>query len=584
MRKILTATALASLACTGAIAQQIPINSIPVNVGGFAYPTTPGDWGEYRAVGFAQPLGAGNATNKPRLYLLPLLSVPQNGVRFVNNSGQTYEPYNCASAPAKTITVTVKVSTALPTEVQKVAVGAALSDTKAEQYVAPWPIAPSGMPVMYAPAMTWPDAVTAIQTAHAAHKAETDRQKAFVDRYGAYQTSVAVLNELKLDLKVDGDVVATATAPGTTVAVNGATMSLTVRDPDTYMCNRFVERGFEVTANYRFSDTATSLISARFDAVQTLNQFVVETQKAVTKSKSSGWQVFHIGSRRSKIKSSLEQSMKSDTKIEEMKGTSIVMFDATDDMVARFENAFFPEIPKGEAISSHLAAADAAAAAGKPDLADAHRKYAEALQSGNQMAEVDAVGAAAALNEGDYATFIAKGVRASSSSNVSANTFRRTIDVNVEITKVNEWNEAKSVTAQRQSSTPVTLDTKVNYRGALGLYGGVPYSFQFIAGSPYAPSVENRQGLFVAGLHPNGALANAGFAPGMIITSIDGRTPTSMNDIQNLLDDLSPGTNILVKTLMTPGAPPGPMNPLILGQEQTHNVRVGRAPVAAQND
>ena len=536
MRNALIAAFLASTAASPAVAQQIPVNSLPLHVSNFAYPVGQGDWANYEAWGFYQPPGSGNAQIKPRLYLLPLLTVPKQNVRFINANGQTYRPDDCATQPAKRIVVDVKMSAALPNEMQTVAVGAALSSSSADGFLAPWPTTPTGQPVMYGPATTMPDAVMAIQSMYNAHKAETEKQAAFAKRYADYTAAIAVLNELRLDLSVDGDSMAETLLPGSTVAANSAPVSLVIRDPDTYTCNRMLENGFQVMAHYRFSDTATALVNAEFDAARSLQHFVTETRKAITKSRSSGWQVFHIGSRRSRMKTSVEESMKVRDSIQEMRNTNIVMFDATDDMVKRFEDTFFPELSRQEAIEGHLAAARDAEAAGKPDLAEVHRKYAEALQAGNKLAEVDAVGAAAALNEGDYATFIAKGVRASSTNDVSANSFRRIVDVNVEIEKVTRWNESKTITVQRETSSPVRIEAATAFRGALGVYSGMPFTFNFVSGgSPYSPpNVTTRQGFFLAGLHPTGSFATAGLMPGMIVTSINGYTPTSLQDFNDL--------------------------------------------------
>jgi hypothetical protein len=250
------------------------------------------------------------------------------------------------------------------------------------------------------------------------------------------------------------------------------------------------------------------------------------------------------------------------------------MSDANEDMIREFESVFFPELLKNEVIANHLAAADEADA-NKPALAKAHRDYAAALTNGSEDLETDAVGAAAALNEQDYATFIAKGVRFSNNSDSRTDNFRRTVKVDFSSADQKIWSQARSVTRQRQTSSPVALATKQRFGPALGVYSGAQISYNSL--QPIYGWV-SRTGLLVGGLHPAGALAAAGVMPGMILMRVDGQQVQSMADIGRALEYLEPGQTIPVEVLENTGGWINPMTP-VWGTNKYYTVTVGSYPM-----
>lgn len=565
-------------ALTAANAQtQIPLNSLEVRVDNFDYPgPQPGRWLNYRILGFRQPDNAGGAGVKPRMYLLPNLFVREDGVTFISEQGLPFTPTNCQDQPARSIVVRVNASATLPNAVQQVAVGAATRNTNAEAFIPPWPVQPNGFPAMWQPATAFPLIVQNIQQLHWGYSQQVQAQQGYVTRYHEFDTSFATLNELYLDLDVDGEIISRVKFDGSLVSSGGAPLQISVVQPDVYLCNRILSGNYGLKARYRFNDTGSATINARYNWQQSIRQFISETQRASSSSKSSGWRVLGFGNRRSRVKSSLDTNLDASGTNETLANTTIVTFDATDSMVDRFENAFLPALSKAQVISNHLNAAAAAEREGKPDLATIHRNYAAALTDGSEDLEVDAVGAAAALNEGDYATFLAKGVRMSSSSTSRTDNFRRVISTNFSEEVIREWNESRSVTKQREATTPVAILVGASMRPHVGIFSGSTFQFQFLQGG-YQPQWVNRSGLLVGGLLPGGPLAAAGVEPGMVIVSINGINVTTLTDVGMALENMTPGSYIPVQTLQYAGAwvPPYPPQP---GAYRTHNVQVGSRP------
>lgn len=573
--------ALVAALLSGAAAQaQVVINSKQVRVSHYVYPTGAGKWGVYDAIGFAQPISAGGAGVKPKMFLMPSLTVPVGGVKFVDNNGNDYVPTNCTTKPARTITFSVRSAAALPTEVQKVAVGAALTGTNVEAYRVPWPVDAAGNPTMWTGVAGQPGIVAAVNQAYALDRLEVDKQRNYATQYDAYDTSIATLNKLSLDLIIDNEVVATQSFAGSLVAANTATVSLSLLRPDTYTCNRIASGNYSIVARYRFNDNHSATINARFDVKQSLRHFVEETQKATTKSSSSGWKIMGIGSRRSKMKTSLETSMTVDGEQIVIENTTVVMNDANDSMIQEFESVFFPQLTKEETIANHIAAAAAATTAGNTALAKAHSDYAASLTNGSEQLETDAVGAAAALNKEDYATFIAKGVRASNNNDSRTDNFRRTVDINVSSTQIQEWNQARSVTKERETSTPVVAATKQRFGPILGIQGGAP--FTYLSLQPMV-GLQPRSGFIVGGLQPTGPMATAGIQTGMVIMRINGDTIQSLADVGTAIQYLEPGQQVQVEALEKTGGWLNPITP-VWGTNSYYTVTVGSYPLPVDAD
>ena len=555
---------------------RVPLNSLSLEVNNYIHSTGGGKFEPYSVLGFRQPVTAGGAGVKPKMRLVPELRVPSNGVRYVSTSGMNITPTDCTQQPVRTIDLTVRIENKLPTESQKNAVGAATLGIRVERELIAWPTTPMG-PVKW-PGTPDPMAIDAIYNLYTA---ELTRRQDWSKEYDKYDVSMVVLEDLALDLSVDGAVISTTRYPGSMAATSGSTLRLTLRNPDAYTCNRILNGAYEVIARYRFNDTGSAQINAKFEVRSSLTNFIKETQTATARSKTSGWKILGIGSRRSKMKSSLESTMTVENNSETIERTTIVMSDANKELIERFESVFFPRLSKQEAIDNHLKAAAEAEASNRPDLAKAHLAYVAALTNGREDLETDAIGAAAALNDGDYATFVAKGVRFSDNDDSRTDSFRRTLDVSVNDDVIREWSQSQSVTKVREASTPILKSNDLRSTPYFGLTGA-PIQYRFLT---EFNGWEPRESLLVGAIDPTGPLATAGLLPGMIIHRVGSTRVSTLTDVEDALKFARPGQTVSVEILERTGFFLNNFN-YQTGKMIFRNVTVGSMPmvVSGRND
>lgn len=528
---------------------QIAPNSSFFAVQDYYVPNTAGDYVRYRVAGFAQP----SAPNiSPTLFLLPTITVSTDDVRFFRPNGTQFTPTTYDSVVGS-MTITPRVVNTMPNDRHIPGIAAVLEGRSLEVFPRPsWKGANNQIP-MRADAQMSP-----IANEIRADYTEWDAQVAGVDslaaRYRNYQKRMATLNEVEVELLIGGATAAARAYSGSTTSLG----ALTVLSPTQFQVNQVRAGNYELLVRARFPDMKTSFISANFDAVQAVKSFVEETQSAITKSKSSGFQVFHIGSRRNKMKTSINQSLRTNDQVETMQNTSVVMYDASEDMVRQFESDFFPELAQQEVVDRHLNAADSARRAGNLGLAKLHQDYAEAITQANQLKEVDAVAAAAALNQNDFAGFLAHGVRSINSNDQRANNFRRVVHNEIEIRQKTSWNQTRQVTVLREVSVPVSVETAIAQKpwiGSCGFRMGVPYTA--IVRNQYGqPVPQNIQGLVLTCVMQGAPLGAANLLPGSFIYKVGSEDVTSLADLDRALDAYDPGDTIPVWVAEpTPGSP-----------------------------
>lgn len=314
-----------------------------------------------------------------------------------------------------------------------------------------------------------------------------------------------------------------------------------------------MEGTYDITASYRFLDSKTSYIAASFDSKRALNRFLEETQEAISKSKASALQVFQLGTRRSKMSTSLNESMRSDDKLTEMKSTTVVMHDASDDMIRMFENDFFPETNEEDVIKRHLEAAVATKAAANPNLklAKVHEDYVAALMAANELKEVDAMAAAAALSAGDYAGFIAQGVRSINANDRKASHFRRTANSVVEMDRRTHWNQTRNVSVAREVTVPIDRESVSEQQprhGIVSLRPDIPYAEVTNVfpenGHPPFPSTLHSTGLMLTCIEADSPASRAGLLPGMIVKLVGKNFVQTVVEFETELSTYKPGERI----------------------------------------
>ena len=407
---------------------------------------------------------------------------------------------------------------------------------------------------MYPPATTQPSLVQAIYAGYSQADNASAAQRTLATQWGSYVPSAIPLNELAVSLVVGGTTLASQSYPGSTVLTSGWLPQLYIYQPSQSIKNLIANGNYEMAVSYRFLDSKTSSIDAKIDAKQVIDTYLNETREAITKNKSSGFAVFGLGYRRSKLKTSITQSMDSGITSSSVASTRIVMNDADDSMIEHFEEAFFPEAQMKEVISNHFAAAEEAGKQGNTQLQQAHLDYAKSLEQQDKLKEVDAVAAAASLAAGNYAMFVAQGVRAQISNDSKEQKFRRVITNSADIEKRVEWSMVKKYSVQRQINTILRPESTTKQAAAWGICGGVMMDYTVPGPVSYTPygtqhSALPKKGLLVTCTYQGAAAHSAGLTAGMLIDRIGGQPITKIQDYYDALAYSEPGQEIDIRVL-----------------------------------
>lgn len=540
------AVVIGLLIAGSASAQDVPHpNSTFFEVRDYFYLKPSGDYEYYQVHGYRQAPATGVA---PTIFLLPTIAVRREDIKFFRDNGT---PLYGNDLPGL-ITIKPTYFAGMPGPTQMPAIAAALDQgVSTFRYVQP-ALRNGSQPVMFPEAASAPHIRMLIEQDYAAHDAVVTAQNEIATKYSNYQKKSATLTDVEVRLLVGGEIATSRTYTGSLVSLG----QINLLAPTEFQANQIRSGNFELEVISRFRDTRTSSISASFDARSAISSFVDETQRAITKSKSSGFQVFGIGSRRSKMKTSITSSMKSDTKVELMERTQVVMYDATDSMIAEFESKFFPSLSRQEVIDNHVKAAEEAQAAGNHELAKLHADYADAISKQNQMKEVDTVAAAAALNSGDYAGFIAHGVRSINSNDTKANNFRRLETRDTVITQSTDWDQVRTVTVNREVSVPVMLEPSRKYVPRLGICNmrqDIDYGWVKLNAWGYPQSFPER-GLMVSCVEAGSPAAAAGLLPGMTIRFVGNDRIRTLADMDQALQTVEPGDAVSIYIAQSPSS------------------------------
>lgn len=541
-----------ALLCIGAGAQgqTLTPNTKYFSVSDYYVPDANADYHEYRAHGFYEP---GGPSVTPRLTMLPLMRLNMSSAKFFDENGTAFDPRLYPNRKAGLISVSARYSTGMPTKPQLAGIGATLSGISLPNFILD--TSKSGtQPLIYPPASTQPPLVQAIYAGYSQADDASAAQRTLAAQWGSYVPNLVPLNELALSLVVGGTTLASQSYSGSTVVMNGWLPQLYIYEPSQSIKNLIANGDYEMAVSYRFVDSSTSFIDARIDAKQVINTYLKETREAITRNKSSGFAVFGLGYRRSKLKTSISQSMDSNLTNSSVASTRIVMNDADDSMIEQFEEAFFPEAQVSEVISNHFAAAEEAGKQGNTQLQQAHLEYAKSLQQQDKLKEVDAVAAAAALAAGNYAMFVAQGVRAQISNDSNEQKFRRVITNSADIEKRVEWSMVKRYSVQRQINTILRPESPAKQTAAWGICGGVMMDYT-VPGQPsytpfgIQPTSLPKQGLLVTCTYQGAAAHSAGLTAGMLIDRIGGQPITKIQDYYDALAYSEPGQDIDIRVL-----------------------------------
>lgn len=280
--------------------------------------------------------------------------------------------------------VPVSQDLSLPNESQKAAIIAAISKNTTIQAFFP-PIVKNnmGLPLMNANLLP----VISNQIITMANQYEANYiniQQQLVNDYNTrYDAEIISLTELEIIVEVGNEIVYSQRLPYTWITTGGTLKNILIDSPTEYVKNVIAGGNGQILVRYKFRDSKKSTINANINATAMVDQFFEEVYQSSVRGRSSGWSFLGLGSSRRSIKSSFDQQVSQQSISESIANTTIEMYDADDQMIKQFENAFFPSLSKQEAIQNHINAAEKAKADGNQALHDLHLKYVDELKSDN---------------------------------------------------------------------------------------------------------------------------------------------------------------------------------------------------------
>lgn len=213
------------------------------------------------------------------------------------------------------------------------------------------------------------------------------------------------MTELEIIVKAGNDVVYTQQFPGTWITTGGTLKDIVIDNVSEYVKNLIGQGNAEIILSYKFKDSRSSTISARIDAMAVVDQFLSEAYKSSVSQRSSGWSFLGLGSSRKSMKSSFDQQITQQYTGNTLANTTIEMYDADESMIKQFEDAFFPNLTKQDAIQNHINAAAKAEQEGNTALQQLHLQYVDELRSNNPNLTPNIDAALAALGKNDYVGF-----------------------------------------------------------------------------------------------------------------------------------------------------------------------------------
>lgn len=499
------------------------------SVDSYYAPETTGRWTLYRVSGFYEPA---TGAVQPKLFLLPRITINQERIRYIDSSGTSVTPGSGNWAANVThVNIPLKYAGGMPTGEQAIAIAAQTGGVSHPHFIVPPATDAAGNPLIFPPATTNQGMMDIILPAFRRYAQGYQSQSANFARWQSYLSRATEISELGLKVSVGGEMVGERHFSDFVVAASGQLPALTVRAPSASIVQQIAQGDFEIAVSYRFRDSNVGTINASFNVQDVLNDYLRESQQAVTSSRSSGMQIFHIGSRRTKVKQSMDQQVERSTSAQHYANTTIVMQDASDAQVASFDAIFFPSLSEQQVITGHLASADSATNAGNPNLAAAHMEYARALQQGAPVAEVDAVGAAAALNNNDWATFLAKGVRSMDTKTNISGTFVRVARENINTSSATQYTDVRMRSVQRAITIIVQPEEPTKHSAELGICDA-------------AAGNTNNFGLLITCVRSNSPAHRAGIMAGHVILRADKAAVATPNDLFQLIEYKNPGDQL----------------------------------------
>lgn len=550
--------------CMHSAFSQVTPNSKRFEVKNYIAIDNNGKYQPYFTHGFAENVGSGS---KGKMFIMPLLEVDLEKIKFIDVQGHETTSSN---SNVVSITIPVVAYLSLPNESQKAAIGASLTTGSALQWYYP-PIVKNnfGGPLINPNAGIYTAQIMAQANQY---EQIIGQQQKLIDSYHQFNAEIISLTEYEVIVTVGNYKVYDKRFSGTLISMGSSLDEISIDNPTEYVRNRIAAGNFSILIKYKFRDSKGSYINANLDASVIINQFLSETQKSTVSQKSSGWSFLGFGSSRKSIKSHFDQQIDQQFSDQRISSTTIEMYDADDDMIKLFEDAFFPRLTQQKAIENHQAAAEKAKLDGNTELEKLHLGYVEALKKNDPNLEVDIEKATAALAREDYVGFVAHGVRWGERNATGNNSFRRVLNSSEMTQMTSQWSQTKKISVQHAVSQKVDIEKEeVELRAHLGLLDGIPYQSNMFIFNGFSGQWKNIRGIILGPITVGGTLHQSNITPGSLLINIGSRNVYDGQTLKTAMNNYSPGESITLTMIEQIG--PNAF------QEKTVSVILGSYPV-----
>jgi len=564
-----------TLACCiqSALAQVTP-NSIRFDVEKYIAVDNSGRYYPYTAHGFYEN---SRGSTKPRVFILPNFKLELDKIKYLDNRGrETYQD----DENVRSMIVPVSQDLSLPNESQKAAIIAAISKNTTIQAFFP-PIVKNnmGLPLMNANLLP----VISNQIITMANQYEANYiniQQQLVNDYNTrYDAEIISLTELEIIVEVGNEIVYSQRLPYTWITTGGTLKNILIDSPTEYVKNVIAGGNGQILVRYKFRDSEKSTINANINATAMVDQFFEEVYQSSVRGRSSGWSFLGLGSSRRSIKSSFDQQVSQQSISESIANTTIEMYDADDQMIKQFENAFFPSLSKQEAIQNHINAAEKAKADGNQALHDLHLKYVDELKSDNPDLTPNIDAALAALGKNDYIGFFAHGVRWGDNASSRNDSFRRVLNSSEMARMSQNWNQTKIISIQHTINQPVFASEEVKFSASLGAIDGIPFQNNLYMTNGYTGNWQNINGVIIGPTTFGGVFHRNNILSGSLLTKIGTYNVYSPQTLNDAMSNYSPGDRVTLTFLAQVGnSNIYPVGVVPVYQEQRIQVTLGAYP------
>lgn len=531
---------------TPALAQQPTSNSSYFEVTDYMAPGDGGIWRHSDIRGYTEQ---GGSSSQASILILPQIYFRTSDIRFYDEQGGVFDPVIDPERLVRAAEIKPQFIRDLPTPVQMPGLAGAVFGKEQKFPLLDVMRMGDGTPARDGQVYAFGPALAGTVDASIMNYLNSRKeQEELVRQLDGYQLRPVAIQGVKISLRLDGVVLAERVFTGSFVTSTQTLPALTVLRPDGYTSRRLAEGGGEIEVAFRFNDSKVRLIDAQFDTALFVKSFVDIHQRMVTRNSSSGFSIFGLSFRRNSIRQSINQQVEANFTSDQIERTKVITLDATDDMISRFEAAFFPTLSLQEVIANHLAKAEEAASAGNTQLEQLHMDYAKSLQDGVKLDEPDMAAAAAALAAQDYASFLAAGVRAGFDKNSNTATYRRLDKRETTIEQSRSWLDVQRVTVARELNYVVSAEQGPELNAWLGACNVAVHQFQRMRGCNINfPQVVNESGILLTCVVGGGPLADAGIAPGAILMAMDGDEVPNMQKFRQVLNRQRPNDRVSLR-------------------------------------